>query len=77
MGDSISPATRWGRVGLEICYDLRFPVARSLALQDADFLVTVAQFPAQRRSSGGRKSARAIENQIPTWPATGQKGAAP
>ena len=49
-GDFISPvATRWGRVGLEICYDLRFPeVARSLALQGADFLVTVAQFPASR-----------------------------
>ena len=42
---------RWGRVGLQICYDLRFPeVARSLALQGADFLVTVAQFPAARRA---------------------------
>ena len=67
-GDSISPiATRWGRVGLEICYDLRFPeVARSLALQDADFLVTVAQFPAQREEHWRALSlARAIENQIP------------
>ena len=67
-GDSISPiATRWGRVGLEICYDLRFPeVARSLALQDADFLVTVAQFPAQREEQWRALSlARAIENQIP------------
>ncbi|MCK9587636.1 nitrilase-related carbon-nitrogen hydrolase, partial [Methanothrix soehngenii] len=65
-GDSISPiATRWGRVGLEICYDLRFPeVARSLALQDADFLVTVAQFPEQRREQWRALSlARAIENQ--------------
>ncbi|MDQ1312959.1 MAG: nitrilase-related carbon-nitrogen hydrolase [Methanothrix sp.] len=67
-GDSISPiATRWGRVGLEICYDLRFPeVARSLALQDADILVTVAQFPEQRREQWRALSlARAIENQIP------------
>ena len=67
-GDSISPiATRWGRVGLEICYDLRFPeVARSLPLQDADFLVTVAQFPAQREEQWRALSlARAIENQIP------------
>ncbi len=54
-------------MGLEICYDLRFPeVARSLALQDADFLVTVAQFPAQREEQWRALSlARAIENQIP------------
>ena len=67
-GDFISPvATKWGRVGLEICYDLRFPeVARSLALQGADFLVTVAQFPASRRAQWRALSiARAIENQIP------------
>ncbi len=67
-GEFISPmATRWGRVGLEICYDLRFPeVARSLALQDADILVTVAQFPEQRREQWRALSlARAIENQIP------------
>jgi len=67
-GDFISPvATRWGRVGLEICYDLRFPeVARSLALQGADFLVTVAQFPGTRRVQWRALAiARAIENQIP------------
>ena len=67
-GKTISPiSTRWGRVGLEICYDLRFPeVARSLALQDADLLVTVAQFPAKRQEQWRALSlARAIENQIP------------
>ena len=67
-GDYISPvATKWGRVGLEICYDLRFPeVARSLALQGADFLVTVAQFPALRREQWRALAmARAIENQMP------------
>ncbi len=67
-GDFISPvATKWGRVGLQICYDLRFPeVARSLALQGADFLVTVAQFPASRMVQWRALSiARAIENQIP------------
>ncbi len=67
-GDAISPiSTPWGRVGLQICYDLRFPeVARSLALQGADLLVTVAQFPAQRREQWRALSlARAIENQIP------------
>jgi predicted amidohydrolase len=67
-GDVISPvATKWGLAGLEICYDLRFPeVARSLALQGADFLVTVAQFPELRREQWRALAiARAIENQMP------------
>jgi len=67
-GDFISPvATRWGQVGLQICYDLRFPeVARSLALQGADYLVTVAQFPALRQGQWRTLAmARAIENQMP------------
>jgi predicted amidohydrolase len=67
-GSNISPVdTRWGRIGLQICYDLRFPeTARSLALQGADFLVTVAQFPGIRRSQWRALSmARAIENQMP------------
>jgi predicted amidohydrolase len=67
-GDIISPIeTKWGLAGLEICYDLRFPeVARSLALQGADFLVTVAQFPAVRREQWRTLAmARAIENQMP------------
>ena len=67
-GDFISPIdTAYGQVGLEVCYDLRFPeVARSLALQGADFLVTVAQFPGSRRSQWRALTiARAIENQMP------------
>ncbi len=67
-GEFISPvATKWGMVGLEVCYDLRFPeVARALALQGADFLVTVAQFPAARRAQWRALClARAIENQMP------------
>ncbi|MFZ2375841.1 MAG: nitrilase-related carbon-nitrogen hydrolase [Methanothrix sp.] len=67
-GDTISPiSTPWGLVGLEICYDLRFPeVARSLALQGADLLVTVAQFPRQREGQWRALCiARAVENQIP------------
>jgi predicted amidohydrolase len=67
-GEFISPvATRWGRVGLQVCYDLRFPeVARSLALQGAEILVTVAQFPALRREQWRTLAmARAIENQMP------------
>lgn len=67
-GDFIAPvSTKLGMVGLEVCYDLRFPeVARSLALQGADFLVTVAQFPAARRNHWRTLClARAIENQMP------------
>jgi predicted amidohydrolase len=67
-GGFISPVhTRWGMVGLEVCYDLRFPeVARALALQGADFLITVAQFPAIRIEQWRVLClARAIENQIP------------
>ena len=56
-----------GPLGLQICYDLRFPeVARVLALQGAEILVTVAQFPAQRQEQWRILArARAIENQIP------------
>ena len=67
-GGCISPLkTKWGNVGLEICYDLRFPeVARSLALQGADFLVTIGQFPAARRAHWRILClARAVENQLP------------
>ncbi len=54
-------------IGLEICYELRFPeVARKLALEGADLLVTAAQFPNPRRHVWRTLSlARAIENQIP------------
>jgi len=67
-GDNISPvATPWGLAGLEVCYDLRFPeVARSLALQGADLLITVAQFPQLRREQWRTLAmARAMENQMP------------
>jgi predicted amidohydrolase len=67
-GDRISPLkTKWGQVGLQICYDLRFPeMARSLAIQGADFLVTIGQFPAQRLAHWRVLClARAIENQLP------------
>lgn len=66
-GGSISPVeTSKGRIGLSICYDLRFPeVARSLALSGADLLVTIGEFPAARGDVWETLSrARAIENQI-------------
>lgn len=54
-------------IGLEICYEIRFPeVARKLALQGSDILVTIAQFPEPRCDQWIILSrARAIENQIP------------
>jgi predicted amidohydrolase len=66
-GELISPIpTSRGAVGLEICYDLRFPeVARNLALSGADYLVTIAQFPPSRGYVWRSLCrARAIENQI-------------
>jgi predicted amidohydrolase len=66
-GDFIaSIETSLGMIGLQVCYDLRFPeVGRSLALQDADLLATVAQFPASRLSQWRILcQARAIENQL-------------
>ena len=54
-------------IGLEICYELRFPeVARKLSLAGADILVTIAEFPNPREHHWKTLStARAIENQIP------------
>lgn len=66
-GDRIAPIpTSRGSVGLEICYDLRFPeVARVLSLSGADILVTIAQFPPSRGYVWKTLCwARAIENQI-------------
>ncbi len=55
------------KIGLEICYELRFPeVARKLALEGADLLVTVAQFPHPRKHVWRTLAlARSIENQMP------------
>lgn len=54
-------------IGLQICYEIRFPeVARKLTLEGSDILITIAEFPSPRwyiwRSLA---IARAIENQIP------------
>ena len=67
-GSDISPIpTSKGVIGLEICYELRFPeVARTLALKGADILVTIAQFPHPRSHHWDvLVPARAIENQMP------------
>lgn len=54
------------KVGLSICYDLRFPeVARTLALQGADILITVANWPRARINHFELlASARALENTV-------------
>lgn len=67
-GDSIRPIdTSRGTFGLMICYDIRFPeMARKLALEGADILITMAQFPSRRQDHWDILiRARAIENQIP------------
>lgn len=69
-GDSIKPiklAKKDLSIGLEICYEIRFPeVSRKLALEGADLLITIAEFPKPRRNIWKTLAiARAIENQIP------------
>jgi omega-amidase len=58
--------TSLGRIGLMICYDLRFPeLARSLFLDGAQMLLVSAQWPAPRKEQWQLLlQARAIENQL-------------
>ncbi|WP_174614704.1 carbon-nitrogen family hydrolase [Virgibacillus ihumii] len=54
------------KMGVIICYDLRFPeLARSLALQGAEVLHVVAEWPTPRKNHWEKlQIARAIENQM-------------
>ena len=66
-GDEIKIVdTSLGRVGLMICYDLRFPeLARSLSLQGAQMILVPAQWPRPRENHWQTLlKARAIENQL-------------
>ncbi|MBP1909254.1 nitrilase-related carbon-nitrogen hydrolase [Methanolobus bombayensis] len=69
-GDSLFPIVLEKRgitIGLQICYEIRFPeVSRKLALMGSDILVTIAEFPSPRGHIWRTLAiARAIENQIP------------
>ena len=66
-GDSWLVAdTSVGRIGVFICYDLRFPeLARRLALEGADILVVPGEWPKPREEHWRTLlRARAIENQL-------------
>lgn len=58
--------THLGRIGVFICYDLRFPeLARRLAVEGADIIVVPAEWPKPREEHWRTLlKARAIENQI-------------
>jgi 5-aminopentanamidase len=66
-GDELSVYdTPLGRIGLEICYDLRFPeVTRTLALKGADIVAHPTNFPlAARPQTEFITRARAAENRV-------------
>jgi len=58
--------TPLGRIGVEICYDLRFPeVTRSLALAGADIVVLPTNWPLAARANAELLApARAYENRV-------------
>src|SRR5206468_6753029 len=58
--------TPLGRIGIEICYDLRFPeVTRTLALRGADFIAHPTNFPmAAKVQTELITVARAAENRV-------------
>lgn len=58
--------TVWGRVGLMVCFDLRFPeLSRRLALDGAEIILVPAYWPAPRLEHWRLLlKARALENQV-------------
>nr|WP_135607244.1 nitrilase-related carbon-nitrogen hydrolase [Methanococcoides methylutens] len=68
-GDQIEPINLKSydlTIGLEICYEMRFPeIARKLAIDGSDILVTIAEFPNPREYQWrSLATARSVENQI-------------
>lgn len=64
--DTVVLDTRFGRVGLATCYDLRFPeLFRELVKKGAEIVLVTAEFPIPRDEHWKvLLTARAIENQI-------------
>ncbi len=58
--------TRFGKIGLLVCYDLYFPeIARAYALQGADLLICISASPSTTRKYFEKiLPARAIENTV-------------
>ncbi len=66
-GDRLEPVdTPWGRLGILVCFDLRFPEpARSLALRGADLIVVPTNWPQGAEVSADHIAlARAAENRV-------------
>jgi predicted amidohydrolase len=66
-GDGLSSFTQpWGKFGMAICYDLRFPeVFRKYALNDVNMVLISAEWPIKRIDHWKTLlKSRAIENQI-------------
>lgn len=64
--EAVVTETSIGKIGHMICYDLRFPeFCRTLALQGAEIVVVMAQWPNARIDHWNKLlAARAIENQL-------------
>jgi predicted amidohydrolase len=62
----VTADTFWGKIGLSICYDLRFPeIYRALALRGSRLVLVVAEWPERRVDHWDiLLRARAIENQF-------------
>ena len=66
-GDRLEPVdTPWGRLGVLVCFDLRFPeAARSLALRGADLILVPTNWPQGAEVSADHVAlARAAENRV-------------
>ena len=66
-GERLEPVeTPWGRLGVLVCFDLRFPeAARTLALKGADLLVVPTNWPQGAEVSADHIAiARAAENRV-------------
>ena len=64
--DAVVADLEIGRVGIALCYDLRFPeLARKMALRNAELLLYPSQWPEERLGHFHTLlAARAIENQV-------------